>query len=252
MSDNDLRHARVLELGAQTKLYLDDATKDYDTFKTKCTVLKPKIVSIYQQAGLTAPSDKQVEILEYTQVGRNSASSEVADVLEVIADIGVFVSTTKALGPPANKWLKQSGKMSEANATKLALDKSINLYDDALSVSKVVPGAKVKVDIKITGVDMAGTILAGLVAGAAVDAIDLAIFFAEQSTLKAHLKEAITALHPLRTAMLLAKRRTRTALDSLSDTEALLDALEGRSAQVTAKALQDGQNVPASAISRVA
>ena len=198
--DNDARQARVLQLGDQTKLYLDDATADYDLFKQQCTALNPKIASIYQQAGMQVPAQKQVEILQYMQTGQSVMTSEVAVVLEVIGDIATFAEITTSLGPPAAKWLKDTKLMPAAAAEKEVLSGSELLYNDALGASRGVPGQPVKVDIEITGADIAGHVLSAMVAGLVIGLLDLTLYYVDKASVQKHLQEAINGLHPLRTA----------------------------------------------------
>jgi len=277
MSDNDKRHRRILELGDQTKLYLDQARTDYEQFQLMCAKVTADVSAVYTKAGLRPPDPKAVEILKYTEVGHTKATSEVAIVLEVIADISFFVSTTRSLGPPAAKWLSDTGKMPAKWAEKEILRKSKEIlanemfadevggFQDAL-VEAAAEGAGdelaqglvaqgvVQADADalaakaiaaakpITGADIAGHILSGVVAGVAVGAIDLTIYFAQQALLKGHLIAAIEGLHPLRTAMLITRRRTREALDSLQATEAMVDALAQQAPTLQAKALAGQEN----------
>lgn len=237
MSTNDSRKNRVLELGSQTKLFLEEATRDYEDFQKEAATLNKKLAALYLAAGLAPPPLKSVEILKAQNVGNETMSSTVADVLEVIADVALFVSITKSLGPPATKYLTNTQKISDTFGERLLVEKSISLYEDALGASRGVAAAPETVDIAITGGEVAGHVVAGLLAGVAVGVLDGIIWVAEEEQLKSHLKKAIKSLHPLRTAMLLSKRHTAAARQSLQTVDTMVEALEGHDQAQLKKAL---------------
>lgn len=240
--DNDERKERVLELGNQAKLKLEEAVGDYTAFKAACSAVNPKLVQLYADAGLAPPAPKPVEIMTYTEVGHSARASEVAEVMEVLANIGTFVGLTKSMGPAVTKYLKKTQKISASFAEKELISRSITLYEDALSASRGVAGVAEKIEIKVTAGDVAGHVVAGVMAGVAVGVLDGIIWAAEDATLTAHLKDAIKALHPLRTATYLSHARTKAALDSIKATDAMVDALSSLASNAAASALQAGHN----------
>lgn len=248
MSDNDKRKTRVLELGSQAKLFLDEATNDYELFQAETEVLNKKLADLYVAAGLTPPPPKSVEILKAQGTGLDAVPNTVAIVLEVIADIALFVSITRSLGPPAAKFLAQTRKMPANLAEKVVLEKSITIYEDALGASRGVGAAPEVVEIEITGADVAGHVLAGIVAGVAVGVLDGIIWASEEAELKSHLTDAITALHPLRTSMLIAKRYAASARHSLQTVDAMVEALNGHDEKTLQKVLADPKSAGGNAV----
>lgn len=224
--DNDDRKARILELGAQTKLELQHASEDYEAFKTQCAVVNPKLAKLYSDAGLAAPAVTQVEIMEYTHVGHEERASEIADVMAVIASITTFAGLTKSMGPAVTKYLKNTQRISEDFADKALVSKSVTVYEDALAASKGLPTKAGTIEIEVTAGDVTGHVIAGMFAGVAVGVLDGIIWATEETVLKKHLQDAITALHPLRTAVYLSRARTNAALGCMTATEAMVDALD--------------------------
>jgi hypothetical protein len=246
--DNDERKTRILELGDQTKLDLESAASEYADFKLACVRLNPKLAAFYTSAGLAAPPQKTIEVMKYTQLGTEENVSEVAEVLEAIADVTLFVGLTQQLGPAATKFLVNKQLITEEFAEKQLVSKCITIYEDALGRSKGVEGADGVVEIEITAGDVAGHVVAGIFAGIAVGVLDGIIWRIEEEILKGELQTAITALHPLRTATLLCRKRTMAALDSIQSIDALVDALDAAEKEKKAEALSAQRNVIAKTV----
>jgi predicted transcriptional regulator len=172
----------------------------------------------------------------------------MAEVLEVVSDIALFVGMTQKLGPVATKFLKNKMWISEEFANKEFIKRSITVYEDTLGKSAGTVGKDGVVEIDITAGDVAGHVVAGVLAGLAVGLFDGIVWAIQEGILKGELQKAITALHPLRTATLLANKMTKTAQASIAAIDAMIDALDAKTPTLKADALAAQKNVIVKAV----
>jgi hypothetical protein len=203
--DNDKRHDRLIQLGADTQGFLTQAKTHYQEFRSLLTQANGRIAAVYQRAGLQAPTMSTVDVLGTQKTLHDIDTDEtIVEVSNLIVSVASVVATFAYFAPAATAALVEVGALSAETASAVLLS--------AL-------GAEVTVGALVGG------IVGGLVVGIVAVGIGLAIDVIEGAVERDHLRDGIYHTCQLRASMKLALDKSQLLVDMLRSVLTTCDSL---------------------------
>lgn len=217
--DNDNRKNRVYQLANESATYLTSANTNFAILQNQLKLLNSEVEAAYKAINATPPSVTTIDISSGLNdvIGPVNTESTYMEVASYFRDIG-WLATTSYLKPIAARVLVQSKIISEEVGSKIIL-KSVSQFFDRFTKA----GTEA---IEITWADVLGSLVAGVVGGVLVVAIDAAFDAYEESEQREQLRNGIQEFLPIRTTMKLADAKCAallTSVQSVSNVLAVLD-----------------------------
>ena len=219
--DNDKRKERAISLATQTSDGLSQVTANLMDFKAGIADANQKIKDAFNSVDLPKPNTTTVDINRIKDSVDFSSDETIIEVIEIIADVSGFISSTKWLFPGLVKFLKGGTRIMSAETAAKTMVYYVNREGEQVVVLDVG--------------DFLGGILSGVISGAIVAGVDLVIEGIEEAEQKSAYIDAIKKGFKARTEIEIVRQKSeqlKLLVHALNITyganvSALTDALGG-------------------------